>query len=75
MLSIVTTGEKKTLPSAICLEDYISIFRREKKKTKQQQPTKSTPNKCNYLKTKYSAFYNRLTVKLFCIQVIHINCP
>lgn len=52
MLFVVSNGEKKTLPSATCLEDYISNSSLKKKKKKK------------LFKTKYSAFYSRITVEL-----------
>lgn len=42
MLSIVTNGEKKALPSAICLEDYISIFKKKKQPKTNQKPKTQT---------------------------------
>lgn len=38
MLSIITNGEKKTPPSAICLEDYISVFKKKQKTNKTPKP-------------------------------------
>lgn len=47
MLSIVTNGEKKTLPSAICLEDYISIFKKKTNPNKNPKTKQKPKNQTN----------------------------